>query len=71
MAELDFNQPKQPTPESILEFINSHSSVTTEANIFRNFRAKGSKRKYIRTILKGLEDDGMLKKHPQSPLSVT
>ena len=62
MAELDFSQPIQPTSESILEFINSHSSVTTEAIIFRNFRAKGSKRKYIRTILKGLEDDGMLKK---------
>ena len=62
IAELDFDQPVQPTNSSVLEFINSRTTVTSETEVFRNFRAKGTKRKNIRSILSYLESDGLIKR---------
>lgn len=62
IAEFDFDQPVQPTNNSVLEFVYNHSNATSEHDLFRYFQAKGSRRKHIRSILKFLEADGRLKR---------
>ncbi len=62
IAEFDFDQPVQPTNSSVLEFVNSRPNVTSENDLFRHFKAKGTKRKHIRSILNFLEADGRIKR---------
>lgn len=60
-AELDFDQPFPATNSSVLDFICSKPTATTETDLFRHFQSKGSKRRFIKSILKYLENNGMIR----------
>src|SRR5471030_2472339 len=51
-----------PTPQEILEFINSSPTKVGKREISRAFNLKGMKKVWLKNVLKDLADQGLIKR---------